>query len=338
MKIALIADSFEKVKGGIEKQAEILFRLLSTSSHQVVFVEYNNLNRLIFSKNDVIVIEGIHRLKLFKILFYRKSCYNIIFTHGSFFTWTKHPNISVKGKGTNYLRIKRIFDLFFMKRILSKFDLIVTLSESESKDLLKLFKIAPQKVYALGNFSDEPRMSGMQDTAIDLPNSDYVCYVGRLDERKNLIELLKATAYQNLHLVIAGQDQGMLIKLLDYCKVNNFKHFHYEGLVDESAKFKIIQNSRFAAVPSLFEGLPTFAIEALKSKKNVIVTQNCYMDPHPCVIFTGPNWEDISVAIEKARLKTGCDGGYESNQHVFERFIKIVDGHASENDKITQFS
>lgn len=332
MKIVVIADSFEKMKGGIEKQAETLFKLLSAGSHQVVFVEYNMLNKDIFSRNDVVIIEGIHRLKLFKLLFYRISGYKIIFTHGSFYPWAGHPSIQFKGTGTNFLKTKRVFDLLFMKQILRKFDLIVTLSVSESNDLGKIFRITQQKFFALGNFSDELPLSIKRNIAIDLPNRDYACYVGRLDARKNLIELLKAANHLDLDVVMAGQDQGMLNKLLEYCNVNNFKRFHYEGIVDEATKFKIIQTSRLAAIPSLFEGLPTFALEALKCGKSVVVTKNCYMDPHPCVIFTDTNWEDISIAIEKATVKSECNAGYESNESVLKRFMKTVEENIRKSD------
>ncbi|MEM3489784.1 MAG: glycosyltransferase family 4 protein [Nitrososphaerota archaeon] len=332
MRFVVVADSFEKVKGGIENQARILFNLISSTSHKVVFIDYSELNKNTFSKGDVVIIEGIHRPKLFKLLFYRTPCYKIIFTHGSFYAWTDHPRVSFKGSGTNFLKIKRVFDLLFMKRILNKFDMIVTLSMRESADLAKMFGIVQQKFFSLGNFSDEPPSSGEQDKVKDLPSGDYACYVGRLDERKNLIELLKAAAQQDIDVVMAGQDQGMLNKLLNYCETHNFKKFHYEGVVDEATKFRIIQNSRFAVIPSFFEGLPTFAIEAIKCKKNVIVTKNCYMDPHPCVIFTETNFEAISIAIEKALVKTPCNIGYDSNNSLFERFLKTVEENVSKGE------
>lgn len=329
MKFTIIADSFELVKGGIEKQAEILNNMLCNNGHDSKLTSFSEFQFAQVSRDDILVIEGIHRFFLLNLLFHKKKNYTILFTHGSFYLWSREGRQFIKSSGTAYPKLKRLFDIIFMKRILSKIDLIVTLSEKESNDLRTLFGRTLGDFYSFGNFSDEPN-SAIYDIPMELANvkGKYICYIGRLERRKNPITLVKSAILVDMPVVFAGQDQGELIRLKNYCREKDFNKLFYAGIVSKEMKFALISSSNVVVIPSYYEGLPTIALEAIKSGKRVILTRYNYMNPHPCVSLVEPIAEDISREIKMKRDEINCKNGFQSNQDTLENLLSVVKSKA----------
>ena len=313
------------VKGGIEKQAELLNNLLLSNNYASKLVSFPDVRLDEIDRDDILVIEGIHRVFLLRLIFRKKKNFSILFTHGSFYLWTDEGRHFIKSSGVPFPKLKRLFDLIFMKRILSKINLIVTLSEKESTDLRSLFGITSPYFFSLGNFSDEP-----DSTKYDVPKEletikgKYLCYIGRLEKRKNPIALVKAAAIVDMPVVLAGQDQGELIRLENYCREKNFSKLIYLGIITKDLKLALISFCNFMVIPSFFEGLPTVALEAVKSGKQVILTKYSYMDPHPCVSSVEPTAEDIAREIKTMSVETSCKTGFKSNQLVLENLLNVI--------------
>lgn len=325
MRFTIIADSFELVKGGIEKQAEILNNMLRLKGHVSKLLPFFEFRFAQLDPEDILVIEGIHRFFLLRFLFRRKKNFTVLFTHGSFYLWTNEGRQFIKSSGTAFPKLKRLFDIVFMQRVLSKIDLIVTLSESESYDINKLFGRTLPNFYSLGNFSDE-QDSTICDPPVELEaiTGKYICYIGRLEKRKNLLPLVEAAIKLDLPLVLAGQDQGEFTKLKSYCDKMNFNKLFYFGIVTKEMKFALINSSNILVISSFFEGLPTIALEAIKSNKRVILTKYNYMDPHPCVSFVEPTAEQLSREIKLTWDETDCKFGFSSNQGIIENFLNFL--------------
>ena len=323
---AIISDCVKKTMGGIENHASILTYLLKSHGYAVTPIDYQKLRPRQIKGFDVVVIEGIHRLELMKIMMAKKKNDMILFTHGSFYLNSPERKELRMFDSSRHKTMKLMFDKIFMKVILNKFDKIITLSEPESKDIATLFGLNPEKFSPLEVFSDE--ISEESTSENNIPKyffSEYLCYVGRLDSRKNLLSLLEASRSLDMPLLVAGQDQGILSELQDYCRANGFNKFQYLGIVSRNEKMALIKNSSLLVIPSFFEGTPATAIEGLKLGKIVVMTCNSYMPEHPCIHTTQPDSQSLIIAIKESLVSKGCSEGFISNEEIIGKFLEIID-------------
>lgn len=311
--------------GGIENHSKILLELLLRHGYNADWLNYKKTKARLLSNSDIVIFEGIHRIKLLQLLFFKKRNVMMLFTHGSFYLESNERKSLRKYDSTKYQVLKIIFDKLFMKTILNKFDKIITLSNLESKDISDLFDIEPTRFTALEVFSDELQNNNLSKVDADgFLSQKYICYVGRLDYRKNLMSLLKACVLLNLQLVIAGQDQGMLSALTRYSESKNFDKFSYLGRISQEEKLLLIKNSSLVVIPSFFEGTPLTALEAIKLGKKVIMTRNSYMDDSPCIRTVNPDTDSLVSAIKELLDFNTCNEKVVSNDEIFARFIDIV--------------
>lgn len=326
LKFLIVSDSEKEVLGGIENHSKILRELLFEHGYNVTWLNYKNTKTKLFKNIDIIVYEGIHRMKLLQLLLHKKRNVMILFTHGSFYLESKERRFLRKYDSTKHQLLKIIFDRIFMKAILNKFDRIVTLSNSESKDISDLFNLEKSKLHYLDVFSDEIEKD---DNLLEINDNyfikkKYICYIGRLDYRKNLISLLQACVILDLTLIIAGQDQGMLSELKKYSELHKFDKFNYVGIISKEEKLLLIKNSLLVVIPSFFEGTPVTAKEALKLGKKVVMTKNSYMDDSPCICKVNPDTDSIVCAINESLDSNICDGQFVSNKELFTKFINLI--------------
>lgn len=333
-RFAVVSDPVRKAMGGIENHARILCNLLSNHGYNVTIIEYDKLRIGDIKDYDVVVIEGIHRKTLLKTILMRKRSRMLLFTHGSFYLTSEERKDLRKFDSSKEFFFKIIFDKIFIKTIFKRFDKIITLSDSESRDLLKQFAISPEKLSSLEVFSDETDKEAKTQEDMRYGRKEYVCYVGRLDYRKNLISLLMACHKLDLPLLVAGQDQGVLAELESYCRENAYNKFHYLGIISKNDKITLIKNSLIVAIPSFFEGTPLVAIEALKLGKNVIMTCNSYMIEHPCITFSKTDSDSLAHCIRGAMKSKGCDTGFISNGEILKKFIEIVNTVSSKKKNL----
>lgn len=324
VRLAVVSDPVEKTMGGIENHARILSDLLSGHGFKVTMIEYDRLRIKDTENYDAVIIEGIHRMKLLKAIFMRKKCAMLLFTHGSYFLMSPKRRGLRQFDSTRGFAFKSLFDRLFMKKILKKFDKVFTLADDESEDLSKLFGIDPDKFSSLVVFSDEIDEEPKAEEEGRCLEEKYVCYVGRLDRRKNLISLLKACHQLDIPLLVAGQDQGVLMELQTYCNENGFDRFHYLGKVSKNDKIVLMKNSCLVVIPSFFEGTPLTAIEAIKLGKKVVMTCNSYMSKHSCITFSKTDPDSLASAISEALKSGGCNTEFISNGAIFDRFLQIL--------------
>jgi glycosyltransferase involved in cell wall biosynthesis len=230
-----------------------------------------------------------------------------------------------KYDSTKHQTSKIVFDKLFMKAILNRFERVITLSNYESRDISDLFKTEPSRLRALEVFSDEFQDHDLSEAiTTSFPYQEYICYVGRLDYRKNLMSLIRACLVLNMPLVIAGQDQGMLSALKKYSESESFDKFHYVGKISKEEKLLLLKNSSLVVIPSFFEGVPATAIEARKLRKKVVMTINSYMEDSPCIRKVNPDTDSLINAIKESLDSNTCTDKIISNDEIFTKFIGIV--------------
>jgi glycosyltransferase involved in cell wall biosynthesis len=322
--IYLIGDDFNKIKGGIENHAKILSTELKNHGFTVFTIDYSKLKFTRFKENSAIIVEGIHRYRLLKLMLtlmvLPRGPKLYIFTHGSFYYHLHSKELKKFGYKENKYLIKRIFDVIIMKKILSKFDSVIVLSEKEKFDIMKTFKLDSNKIVPLPVYSDE--FDNIVENKLKY-GDNYICYIGRIDKRKNVIELLNVAENVNFNVYVAGQDTGQLEEIMKVLREKKLSNFKYLGSITKSEKGELIKGSLCVVLPAYFEGMPLTACEALKLGKPVVMTKYSYMDPVNGLYTCEPNYKDLITNIEKAR-STDLQITFISNIDITKKLISII--------------
>lgn len=174
-------------------------------------------------------------------------------------------------------------DLFFLNALipisLKKADKIITVSQTSKNDIVKIFKISPDKIAMIYNGADNTVGHAMSDS-INLPEK-FILYVGTLQPRKNIPALLEAfnilnTKYPilNTKLIIAGGKGHNYDQRIDML-VEKYKlqdKVLFPGFVDEKDLATMYGLADLFVFPSLYEGFGIPAIEAMAMGTPVVVS------------------------------------------------------------------
>ncbi|EDL53897.1 Glycosyl transferase, group 1 [Vibrio mediterranei AK1] len=107
----------------------------------------------------------------------------------------------------------------------------------------------------------------------------YILFVGTLEPRKNLDNLLKAfqkisRTHNGLKLIVVGKDGWGDVKISDQAKELNIEDkVIVTGFISDEELLSLYQHCDILAMPSLYEGFGLPALEALSLKKKVVVSK-----------------------------------------------------------------
>ncbi|MBC8265928.1 MAG: glycosyltransferase family 4 protein, partial [Flavobacteriales bacterium] len=166
-------------------------------------------------------------------------------------------------------------------------DKIIAVSVQTKQDIIDFFNISEEKITVVyqgcnsifqGAISDEKRNNTL--SKFNLP-TNYLLYVGTIEERKNLLTLLETlTELPNQKLVIIGNGKSYKIKCLRFIAENNLSDrvMFLSGLsLEEMAA--IYQSAEIMIYPSIFEGFGIPILESLFSKTPVITSKDgCFSE------------------------------------------------------------
>jgi len=94
-------------------------------------------------------------------------------------------------------------------------------------------------------------------------HSDKILFVGRLNEQKNLFNLIQAISKTNFILDIYGSGE-LEVELRDFVLVNNVT-VNFYGVRSNKELAKIYNKYRYYILPSIVEGMPKTLLEAMSS-------------------------------------------------------------------------
>lgn len=159
-------------------------------------------------------------------------------------------------------------------------DKIIAISEQTKQDIMHYLKVPENKIQVIYQgchhaFKENQSEEFTQRTKekFNLPER-FVLNVGTIEERKNLLNIVKAVHQTNIPLVVVGKKTPYFKKVQHYIRKNKMEqqiHFLEGVLVDELAV--IYKLADIFVYPSFFEGFGIPVIEALFSK-TVVVTSN----------------------------------------------------------------
>jgi glycosyltransferase involved in cell wall biosynthesis len=193
-----------------------------------------------------------------------------------------------------FIRYPHLFKMIDRKIYYRKFksacqraDKIIAISQQTKQDIIDFFFIPEEKIEVVYQgcnsiFQKEIAVNKKQETLnkYNLP-SNYLLYVGSIEERKNLLTPLKTLKeLPNQKLVVIGNGKAYKIKCLRFIAENNLSDrvlFLSDLNLEEMAA--VYQNAQMLIYPSIFEGFGIPILEALFSKTPVITSKGgCFAE------------------------------------------------------------
>ena len=193
-----------------------------------------------------------------------------------------------------FIRYPHLFKMIDRKIYYRKFksasqraNKVIAISQQTKQDIMDFFFIPEEKievVYQGCNIKFQQEIAPDKKEEIlkkyNLP-SEYLLNVGSIEERKNLLTILKTLKeLPNQKLLVIGSGKAYKIKCLRYISENNLSDrvtFLTNLNLEEMAA--IYQSAQMLIYPSIFEGFGIPILEALFSKTPVITSQGgCFAE------------------------------------------------------------
>ncbi len=187
---------------------------------------------------------------------------------------------------------------------------IISVSENTKKDLMKLYEVSANKIKVVyeGYFmeqknAEKPKCSMLHDVC----SMPYLLFIGRIEERKNIINIVKAfeilkDKYDISHkLVLAGKPghgyENIKSQILNS---KNKKDIVELGFVSEDEKWELLKNADFFVFPTQYEGFGIPILEAQSVGCPVVASNNSSIPEvtgDSAVLVDPQNPEEIAKGI-----------------------------------------
>lgn len=221
-----------------------------------------------------------------------------------------------------FLRYPKLYPFLDSKIYNKKFrhacdtaDVIIAISEETKRDIEKYYFIPENKIQVIYQSCDEkyyqqPSKEHIQEVIAkhQLPDN-FLLYVGTVEERKNLLTIIKALKQiKDIPLVIVGKKKNYFKTVMEYITKNKLENrvlfLEYVTNADLPVIYKLATVFIF---PSVLEGFGIPIIEALTSKTPVITTRGgCFPEAGgPDSIYINP--DDENELAEKVNLLLGSE-------------------------------
>lgn len=212
-----------------------------------------------------------------------------------------------------YPFIDRKIYSFKFKKACQQADIVVAISEQTKRDIIDFYKIEPSKIQVIYQscdpifYKNRPLSNPTEIVKkYNLP-TDFMLYVGTVNERKNLLGLVKSLKLlDNQHdtnLVVIGDGSAYFQKVKKYVVENGLqKRVVFIPKIDFTDLPTIYKLARLFVLPSFFEGFGIPIIEALWSGTPVISSiDSCFEEAGgPDSIYINPNdIEALAAAINR---------------------------------------
>lgn len=168
---------------------------------------------------------------------------------------------------------------------------IISVSNNTKKDLIELYGIAEEKIKVIYEGYDsyqssiishqKIKTSAEKDDRLLMTDDNFLLFVGRIEERKNISNIIKAfeilkEKYQIPHSLLLAGKPGHNYEDIKY-EIANFK-FKNEiqelGFVSDEEKFELMKKAAVFVFPTLYEGFGIPVLEAQSVGLPVVASGN----------------------------------------------------------------
>ena len=184
--------------------------------------------------------------------------------------------------------VQKLLDRLAYPAMLRRYDHILTVSESTRKDLMRLYKVPPEKITVTYHGADETfrpipepsKLEGfLRSYKIDQP---FILFLGTLEPRKNISSLLTAFAGIKARiphrLVLVGQKGWKVAPIFQEIeRLGLHDRLHWTGYVPDTDRVFFYNTAAFLVLPSWYEGFGMPLLEAMQSGCPVIASNTSAM-------------------------------------------------------------
>ena len=223
-----------------------------------------------------------------------------------------------------YSFLERIYMSCSIKNSCKWASSIIAVSNNTKLDLMRLYKVDSKKIqviyescnnnfqFPISNFQSNPNVQNSNleiDSKFKIQNSKFLLFIGRLEERKNVInivnafEILKEQYKIPYKLILAGKAGFGYEKIKDRIIDSNCcKDIVELGYISEEKKWELLKNADVFIFPSFYEGFGLPILEA-QSAGVPVVSSNVSAIPEvadgSALLVDPNNAEEIADAIYK---------------------------------------
>ncbi|MCI4317053.1 MAG: glycosyltransferase family 4 protein [Thermoplasmata archaeon] len=301
MRVIFVSETPDRIRGGIERHAAAMVAELVGRGHDARLVRPSDLRPAVTASADWVVFDGVHRWAILRHAQRRlRGPGLVLIPHGSFLEEARRRELAAGGIWRPTLQYfgRRSFDGVFGRRAFGRFERWFALADPESADLQSFLGIPPARIDIEGPFVTAEFLAAAAESPEPPPvPRPYVCSISRIDRRKNYGRLLEALDGSPYRFLLAGQDRGGLSDLEARARKVPGTRWQYLGTVSESQKVSLIRGSEAVIVPSVSEGVPALAVEALALGRPVILAGVAYGPQGAGVIRCGSDVGSLREAI-----------------------------------------
>ena len=200
-----------------------------------------------------------------------------------------------------------------MRKIKRRADIIITISEFSKREIMEFYSVPAEKIriiylgYDHDKYYpiDDSRVAGQRQILSDKYSitSPYLLYVGRLEKKKNIGNIIKAFAsvkeeFPDIKLVLAGtagNEELLISETIKKFKLQ--KEIILPGYIDSEDLPALIALSEVFVFPTLYEGFGLPIIEAMACGTPVLTSK---INPHQEVAGDAAVFADPKDAQEIA--------------------------------------
>jgi len=165
--------------------------------------------------------------------------------------------------------IKAIFGYSLELMAYVSADRIIISNKSDKQYIKKLFPIKNEKLFLIRNFIDTDHFSDNHSNPIDR-NNRKALFIGRIEQRKNIENLIYGSVVANcaLDIIGNGKNKAYFMKIAEQQKGN----IDFIGVFDNSELPDIIRKYTLFILPSFYENNPKTILEAMACARVVLGT------------------------------------------------------------------
>ncbi len=152
--------------------------------------------------------------------------------------------------------IKLLIIRFLEKLAYRNADVIIVTSKRDKKYIEEKYNILSEKIKYIPNYINTELFK-----PLNIPKENRICFVGRLEEQKNLFNLIKAISDLDIKLVIFGN--GSQKKDLENFSKRLKADVEFKENIPNKDLPKEFNKSKLFILPSLYEGCPKVLLEAM---------------------------------------------------------------------------
>lgn len=205
--------------------------------------------------------------------------------------------------------LKYLYSFFLGKRILQKAFKCIAIVETEIANF-RNYGVKEKNIIVIPNGisikNTIKKNVELKDYSFTKSGQDFILFVGRLNFIKGPDILLKAfkqisDEFKNLKLVFAGNDQGMLDQLSEFCKVNNINdRVFFLGFQNVEEKSYLYAKAKLVVIPSRSEAMSIVFLEAAAHGTPVLLTNKCglnFVEKYGIAKLSNPEFKEMSSKI-----------------------------------------